>query len=216
MKKIFVVIIFLLYCSTSFGQLLNLNSADGRPILLEKSNLYEGSPYLDDNFNSILITLKGSKEYETIGRLNCLNKVFEYKVNGELYEIDFSEIESIKIKESGLVYKSLNLKENDKGNLFQILIVGDNISLVKKIDFTLMDQNTDSYSNTLSKRRVVRNETIFIFAENRLNSFKKNQKSFLSILPLDEKKKAENYLKMNKVNFNKEEELVLLFSKIAN
>ncbi|SIS91266.1 hypothetical protein [Belliella pelovolcani] len=209
MKCLFLVSFFMLSIASLQAQLLNLNSADGRPIILEKNNIYDGSPYLNEDFKDVILTLDPSKEYKTLGRINFLSKVYEYKFNGELYEIDFSDLKSILFVEEKMLFRILMIDGKKSKDLYQILFENEVLSLIKKVDFGLIDQNTDSYSNTNNKRRIVKNESFYIYRDESLFSFKKNKRSFISILPEELKERAENFFKENKVSFNKEEDLVM-------
>jgi hypothetical protein len=218
---ILFTILFIGISCSSFGQIINLAGADGRPILQEKRNDIDGSPYFSESFESSKIHLKRNPgERETLGRLNFLNNTFEFKNDGDLLEIPFSDIKYL-TTQSALTSEELFFENGEnlglnKNGLFLSLFKDQKISLYKEFSYKLSDVQSDSYSQTEGKRKVMISENLYLLVEGKPMPVKRNLKSFSSVLPTDYQKALAQYSKETKINWKEDKDLVGLLEYLAN
>ncbi len=220
-SSILVLAFFIGYISSGYSQIVNLTTADGRPILQEKNNNIDGSPYFSETYQDSKIILQNeSFVREASGRVNLLNQTFEFKNEGKLLEVTFAEIKSLELMNpsNGLSVKFVNGTQIglSKNMLYQEVFQGDSFDVVKELSYKLSDVQVDGYSQSEAKRKVMESEELFLIVSGKASSFKRNQKSFNSVLPLDFQQKLEQYAKSKKLSWKTDESLIEILEYLDN
>jgi hypothetical protein len=166
-----------------------------------------GSPYFDTNF----YTAKVADNYEKVAiRYNSYKDEIEFQKDGKPLvipkESKFSRIEVAAPKETIVL-----LETNDElsGYFFEI-VNGKNV-LYKKIKTKFIDAIPASNSYASDKPAYFKSldPSYYIKTENGFIKKPKNYKDIINQFP-DKKENLENFFKLNKVKFNKEEDLIKL------
>ena len=220
-SSILVLAFFIGFISTGYTQIVNLTTADGRPILQEKNNSIEGSPYFSDTYQNSRIILQNETQYrEASGRVNLLNQTFEFMNEGKLLEITFPEIKNLELENpsNGLVVKFVNGTQVglSKSMLYQEVYRGESFDVVKELSYKLSDVQVDGYSQSEAKRKVMESEELFLIFSGKASSFKRNQKSFSSVLPQNIQQKLDQYSKSKKLNWKTDENLIEILDFLDN
>lgn len=221
-SSIFLVFAFFIgFISSGLSQIVNLTTADGRPILQEKNNSIEGSPYFSDTYQNSRIILQNETQYrEASGRVNLLNQTFEFMNEGKLLEITFPEIKNLELENpsNGLVVKFVNGTQVglSKSMLYQEVYRGESFDVVKELSYKLSDVQVDGYSQSEAKRKVMESEELFLIFSGKASSFKRNQKSFSSVLPQNIQQKLDQYSKSKKLNWKTDENLIEILDFLDN
>ena len=221
-SSIFLVFAFFIgFISSGLSQIVNLTTADGRPILQEKNNGIEGSPYFSDTYQNSRIILQNETQYrEASGRVNLLNQTFEFMNEGKLLEITFPEIKNLELENpsNGLVVKFVNGTQVglSKSMLYQEVYRGESFDVVKELSYKLSDVQVDGYSQSEAKRKVMESEELFLIFSGKASSFKRNQKSFSSVLPQNFQQKLDQYSKSKKLNWKTDENLIEILDFLDN
>lgn len=220
-STILVFAFFIGFTSSGFSQIVNLTTADGRPILQEKNNNIEGSPYFSETYlDSRIILQNESLVREASGRVNLLNQTFEFMNEGKLLEVTFAEIKILELVNSaqGKVVRFVNGNQIglSKNMLYQEVFQGDSFDIVKELSYKLSDVQVDGYSQTEAKRKVMESEELFLILSGKASSFKRNQKSFNSVLPLDFQQKLEQYAKSKKLSWKTDQNLIEILEYLDN
>ncbi len=220
-STILVFAFFIGFTSSGFSQIVNLTTADGRPILQEKNNNIEGSPYFSETYlDSRIILQNESLVREASGRVNLLNQTFEFMNEGKLLEVTFAEIKILELVNSaqGKVVRFVNGNQIglSKNMLYQEVFQGDSFDIVKELSYKLSDIQVDGYSQTEAKRKVMESEELFLILSGKASSFKRNQKSFNSVLPLDFQQKLEQYAKSKKLSWKTDQNLIEILEYLDN
>ena len=220
-STILVFAFFIGFTSSGFSQIVNLTTADGRPILQEKNNNIEGSPYFSETYlDSRIILQNESLVREASGRVNLLNQTFEFMNEGKLLEVTFAEIKILELGNSaqGKVVRFVNGNQIglSKNMLYQEVFQGDSFDIVKELSYKLSDIQVDGYSQTEAKRKVMESEELFLILSGKASSFKRNQKSFNSVLPLDFQQKLEQYAKSKKLSWKTDQNLIEILEYLDN
>lgn len=220
-STILVFAFFIGFISSGYSQIVNLTTADGRPILQEKNNNIEGSPYFSETYlNSKIILQNESLVREASGRVNLLNQTFEFMNEGKLLEVTFAEIKNLELVNSaqGNVFRFVNGNQVglSKKMLYQEVFQGDSFDVVKELSYKLSDVQVDGYSQSEAKRKVMESEELFLILSGKASSFKRNQKSFNSVLPLDFQQKLEQYAKSKKLSWKTDQNLIEILEYLDN
>jgi hypothetical protein len=221
MKQVFILFLLFVVSGHSYSQIVNLSGADGRPILLEKRNDIEGSPFFSENFQQSIVYLKREpNEREALGRLNLLTNTFEFKSGENLLEIPFSDIKKIITQDNTgvneLVFENGGNLGLDKTKLVLVLFQSRDLGLVKEFGYKLSDLQVDSYSQTEAKRKVMVSENLFLISNGKPVGVKRNLKSFSSALPASYQKSINQYSKENKINWKEDEDLIELLDFLSS
>lgn len=220
-SSILLLAFFIGFISSGYSQIVNLTTVDGRPILQEKNNNIDGSPYFSETYQDSKIILQNeSLVREASGRVNLLNQTFEFKNDGKLLEVTFAEIKSLELENSsnGIVVKFVNGTQVglSKSMLYQIVYQGESFDVVKELSYKLSDVQVDSYSQSEAKRKVMESEELFLILSGKASSFKRNQKSISSVLPQNFQQKLDQYAKSKKLNWKTDDNLIEILEYLDN
>jgi hypothetical protein len=205
----FVSFLTLFSVSNLAAQIVNLSGADGRPIMMETRNDIDGKPYLKEEFSSARLVLKNDpKEKEAFGRLNFLNKSFEFKNDGKLLEVPFSDIEYLFFDGESQEFRNGKSFKLESNNLYLVLYQGQNMALFQEFNYKLSEGQVNSYSGGEAKRKIMETEILYLIIANKPAEVRRNKKSFLSVLPDNLLTAANEYLKKNKISWSDNNQLI--------
>lgn len=216
MKLAFITVLVFLLSLAANAQLVTLSDIGGRPIT-GNAKSYDGSPYLFDIFKDIRIKFSGSAEIVKVqGRYNALDHMIEYERGGDVYELPLKNIDTLYVNEGSseqIVYVNKSITLLSTEGLAQVAYKGVIVSLLLDITKDLNDQAVNGYGTNSSAKRIDTIEKFYLTFDNKILEFR-NKKTFLEALPQDLIKRAEDYLKSNKVNFRSTDDLSNLLKSI--
>ena len=97
----------------------------------------------------------------------------------------------------------------DVGSFFLLNYGSDKIKLLTKVSSSLQKKAGSSYGSKTEDYEYVREERLFIYKDGKGVEIKKNKKSILAALGGDTKD-LENFIRVNKLNLKKEDEITAL------
>ncbi|MBU2997072.1 hypothetical protein KO500_11540 [Cellulophaga baltica] len=175
-----------------------------------------GSPYYKDNFTSGNMLLKEKNFGRYLFKYNIYRDEVELKVN-ELSELEsVKKIVGLRIKlDDSTLLKVVNLKkDNESQKHFVVNLVNGNYNLVKRVYVNFKTPKEAENSLTTNKKaKFTRYEEYFIKSPEKQNYSKveKNKKKFYNLFT-NNSIGIENYVKENKLNIKKEEDLIKLIN----
>jgi hypothetical protein len=217
-KKIYV----LLSCLV---QIFILSQTGGDNIQVQGNNVFsigkratkekhiDGSKYFNGNDFEKVSILGYSKNVQNL-RYDAYNDEMEYNANGNNYYIDKIPDQVIHFIDLNKIYVCFKYKYLGKdyfGYLYQIIDNKDKYSLYKKERIEKLD-GEKSLNGIVGERNdyYVKDKDIYLISKNnQLSKFPKNVNDASEFFSID-KKELENFTKSNKINFNKELDLLKL------
>lgn len=220
MKKIFLALFALSYSFTdaqvhqtgNINNVLGVSYREGRVQsgTEGKSILYDeiqGSPYADKTFKEAKI----AENYDNaFVRYNSFKDEIEY-IDGENIKVvpkdeAFHRVEILFTKEV-LVYTNLG----DEANGYYFEVVGGNTLLFKKVETKYIESKkaSNSYGNDKPATFRTSPEVYYIKTNGKILKDPKKEKQIIEMFP-DKKEALNTFFKQNKINFNKEVDLVRL------
>ncbi len=186
------------------------------PIPKVEENTYLGSPYENKDFQRGIITKNGIILSQNVAlRYNANRDLFEIKKNAVLKDNQArllkktDEIE-LKINNQKYIFLPLN-QDNIKAGYFVILHKGEKASIYKKIYMQFIP-GQKAYSSMAQDVAPTYKEKTTLYISNKEGEFKElpsskggKQKAFTN-----HKKEVKQYIKDNKLNLNKETDLIKL------
>ena len=224
-NTIYYVFIALLISSIAIAQPAVQESSaveyiSGRTVnLMDDPNDYTGSPYYNENF------LKGSILMK--GKIIAFNQELRYNVSKEEFEIKdpanrHSKIvktlirsKDIEIKIGDLTFEYISSSKNSLRGYFITLFKGENYSLFKKITKKYMPSQKAVNSMGKDIEAMYREKEVLYLADDKgvftelSPSKRKKIKAFGDLI-----KEVKTYTKENKLNLNKEKDLIQLVSHV--
>ncbi|ASK31562.1 hypothetical protein CEY12_16215 [Chryseobacterium sp. T16E-39] len=219
MKKIFFIILGLLGQSlySQDSDILNVvttpNGFYSKPIKVNKEDhRTEGSPYVNgDQFDKVNIQ-DYSKNVQDL-RYNAYQDEMEFKMGEELYYANKSN--GLKIEFPGLkkTYQSLTYFYDGKTRSGYLLLLVDNskFSLYKREKMELLagTKSNNGFTTDANDYYAKDKDLYLISKDKKYFKFPKNVSEAAEVFAID-KKELETFAKSNKINFNKEQDLVKL------
>jgi hypothetical protein len=179
----------------------------------------KGSPYLSDKFTSAIISPL-NKTYSV--RYNAFNDEMEVKdSNGEILIMNKTTQDYIiKMTATNQVFKILKSPLNEKLGYYSVVSENQNISLYKKLGKKIKKGKAGSYASLeKSPDQFVKTKTVYYFLQKdskTLQKFPTNKKELLTLFDSN-KDDLKNFIKKNKIKFNKDEglnELIIYLIKL--
>jgi hypothetical protein len=210
---VFLVIAFKVCICFSQG---TLSFYDGTPALEKKHTDIVGSELLYPTWYSGTVTTKEGKTYKGIQlKYNLLEDRLYFLANNGVTMLFNTPVISFIIGDSASKLKDKTFRNGfpATGNLksdayFEILASGK-ITLLKKMTKSIME--TKEYNSPVVKKEIMDNIQYFVFFDNKITAFKKDQ-SFITETLKDKIPDIETYLKSTKLNLKKEEGLIALIA----
>ena len=190
---------------------LNVNSSNLTSVDLRSKKLV-GSPYIDKAFQSGRIV---GQETVYAFRYDAFKDEMEVELQGRAYYMPIPLYLKIEFLNSGKIYEVLKNApgaETEKG-FYLPFVVGDEISLYRKELVKFYEEvpaklGFTKYEPPKLKRT---KDTFFIVKDRTAYTVPKKKKELLQFFPGREKE-VESFLKKQKINLKKEDDLVKLFN----
>ena len=218
MKKIILV----LFCSVSLlfnAQAGNENVSYSTGNFFMKGNrpstreyIIEGTPYVNgDKFTKVVIK-DYSKNVQDL-RYNAYEDEMEFKIDEQLYYANKENNLKIYFPTLNKTYKCFNYNYDGKSKLgyLVVLVDGPKYSLYKKEKMELLkgEKSSNAYSKDANDYYTKEKDLYLVSKNNQLSKFPKKIGDASEFFSID-KKELENFVKTNKINFNKEADLIKL------
>lgn len=219
--KVISVLLFVLVSSSVYAQLGNISDIGlaGKPLMIDADPRFAGSPYLEAKWNTGTVRLNNTSVFENVQlRYNVLEDVPEFTKDEKAYALD-----PLKVRE--FTYVSYNT-EGSKSyifrngftdipgfgakNYFEVLYDGE-ILLLKKFSKQIINDPNATYGSTANKVIQDKQDLFFRIDDRNAGNLKTNKKFVLSLFPGKEKA-IEDYVKVNKLTYKFENDLVLIFA----
>lgn len=224
MKKI-ILIAFLLVADAIFAQAGNENISFSTGNFFMRGNrpstkeyTIDGNPYINGkDFNKVII--EGySKNVQNL-RYNANEDEMEFKEGEDIYFTNKEEGVKIDFPTLKKTYQCLNYSFDDKNRFGYLVLLVDNpkYSLFKKEKIELLkgEKSPNAYSKDANDYYAKQKDLYLIRKEKTFVKLPKNQKEFINDFSLD-KNEFDKFIKDNKLNFSKEEDLKKIIDYLNN
>ncbi|MGG5208957.1 hypothetical protein ACQWU4_08410 [Chryseobacterium sp. MIQD13] len=219
MKKILFITTILL------GQILFSQNSDILNVVTTPDGFYskpgrvhkedrkiDGSPYINgDQFQKVIIK-DYSKNVQDL-RYNAYQDEMEFKMGEELYNANKTEGLRIQFPTLKKTYESLTYSYDGKTKSGYLVLLVDNpkFSLYKREKMELMGGTKSNNGFTKDANDYYENDKdLYLIAKDKkFSKFPKNSSDAASIFSID-KKELDSFVKSNKINFNKEPDMIKL------
>lgn len=167
----------------------------------------EGTKYFFEDWNNRAFIYASNGERMIVNKvnLNMQEKVFESKfINDITFIFSFRNIEKIVVKNR--TFKKY-YGENDIEGVYELIYEADKFSLLKK--FSIKHIPASPNPMTSQKERYIRQYEYFFKKNNEIKPFKMKKKNVISLIGLNDDGtiKMNNFVKMNRLSFKKENDL---------
>jgi hypothetical protein len=167
----------------------------------------EGTKYFFEDWNNRAFIYASNGERMIVNKvnLNMQEKVFESKfINDITFIFSFRNIEKIVVKNR--TFKKY-YGENDIEGVYELIYESDKFSLLKK--FSIKHIPASPNPMTSQKERYIRQYQYFFKKNNEIKPFKMKKKNVISLIGLNDDGtiKMNNFVKMNRLSFKKENDL---------
>jgi len=212
----FILIVFLLIADTIFAQAGNENISfstgnffmrGNRPSTKEK--IIDGTPYINGNDFTKVIIEGYSKNVQNL-RYNAYDDEMEFKEGEDVYFTNKEDGLKIDFPALKKTYQCLNYSYDNKSRFGYLVLLVDNpkYSLFKKEKVELLkgEKSPNAYSKDANDYYAKEKDVYLIKKDNTFSKLPKNQKEFINDFSLN-KTEFDKFIKNNKLNFYKEEDL---------
>ncbi len=172
----------------------------------------DGSPYVNgDKFEKV--TIKDySKNVQDL-RYNAYQDEMEFKMGEELYNANKTEGLRIQFPTLKKTYESLTYSYDNKTKSGYLVLLVDNpkFSLYKREKMELMGgtKSNNGFTKDANDYYEKDKDLYLIAKDKKFSKFPKNSADAATIFSVD-KKDLDNFVKSNKINFNKEPDMIKL------
>lgn len=172
----------------------------------------DGSPYVNgDKFEKVIIK-DYSKNVQDL-RYNAYRDEMEFKIGDELYNANKTEGLKVSFPSLKKTYESINYSYDSKTKSGYLVLLVDNpkFSLYKREKMELMTGTKTNNGFTQDANDYYeRDKDLYLVAKDKkFSKFPKNVSEASEIFSID-KKELETFVKSNKINFNKEPDMIKL------
>lgn len=182
------------------NQVFNVNG-------LTNGNNYDGSPYLHTSFVTSIIKNK-TNTYQVPTRFNTYNNTFELKLADQISTLKKEEYQEVNFEN----HTYIAYQYNNEPTYFEILSSGSHtLMALRKTNFTESKEATTTYG-TNKPARFSPSTTYFYFKENSKNIIELKLKKKEVLKVFNNKNNMDQFIKENKLNLKKENDLIRLFS----
>lgn len=178
-----------------------------------KEYVIDGNPYINgDNFNKVIIN-GYSKNVQDL-RYNAYEDEMEFKMGDELFYANKENNLKIQFPALNKTYKCLNYIDEGRSKLGYLVVLIDNLkhSLYKreKVELLKGEKSTNAYSKDANDYYAKEKDQYLISkGSNQLFRFPKNANDASGFFGTD-KNVLESFVKTNKINFNKGQDIIKL------
>ncbi|MCT2563117.1 hypothetical protein [Chryseobacterium herbae] len=172
----------------------------------------DGSPYVNgDKFEKVMIK-DYSKNVQDL-RYNAYRDEMEFEIGNELYNANKTEGLKVNFPSLKKTYESINYSYDSKTNSGYLVLLVDSpkFSLYKREKMELMAGTRSNNGFTKDANDYYeRDKDLYLVAKNKkFSKFPKNVSEASEFFSVD-KKELETFVKSNKINFNKEPDMIKL------
>lgn len=177
-----------------------------------KEYVVDGSPYTNgDKFNKV--TIKGySKEVQDL-RYNAYEDEMEFKNGSELFYTNKENNLKIQFPDLKKTYESLTYTYDGKTKSGYLVLLVENpkFSLYKREKMELLrgEKSPNAYGKDANDYYAKETDLYLIAKDKKFSKFPKNTSEASGFFSID-KKELETFVKSNKINFNKEPDMIKL------
>ena len=219
MKKILFI------TTTLLGQILFSQNSDILNVVTTPDGFYskpgrvhkedrkiDGSPYINgDQFQKVIIK-DYSKNVQDL-RYNAYQDEMEFKIGEELYNANKTEGLRVQFPTLKKTYESLTYSYDGKTKSGFLVLLVDNpkFSLYKREKMELMGgtKSNNGFTKDANDYYEKDKDLYLIGKDKKFSKFPKNSADAAAIFSVD-KKDLDNFVKSNKINFNKEPDMIKL------
>lgn len=215
--KLFIFGVLVLSSATlSIAQIANVIKISGEPLLIQKYDKVEGTPYFGGEqwVTGSVIDFHGRKHENISLRYNAYEDALEVKKNGDAIIVNKGSIvsfEFISIDQFG--NQKLFLFKNgfslsgaiDKFSYFRILYDNERLKVLEKVKTIQIKVTPASYGESDYEKFVSDNDT-YLLINDRLEKTAINQKSLTNAFPLH-KSLIKEFIKSKNLNLKNEDDL---------
>lgn len=220
-----ILIALALVTNVMYGQVGNENVSfstgnffmrGNRPSTKEKT--IDGTPYINGNDFSKVVIGGYSKNVQNL-RYNANEDEMEFKEGEEIYFTNKEDGLKIDFPTLRKTYQCLNYSFDNKNRFGYLVLLVDHpkYSLFKKEKIELLkgEKSPNAYSKDANDYYAKQKDLYLVRKENTFHKFPKNQKELINDFSLN-KNEAEKFIKDNKLNFSKEEDLKKIIDYLNN
>lgn len=177
-----------------------------------KEYVIDGNPYTTgEKFSKVMI--KGfSKDVQDL-RYNAYEDEMEFKNGEELFYVNKGTNIKIQFPDLKKTYESLTYTYDGKVKSGYLVLLVDNpkFSLYKREKMELLkgEKSTNSYTKDANDYYAKETDLYLVAKDKKFSKFPKNVSEASGIFSID-KKELETFVKSNKINFNKEPDMIKL------
>lgn len=211
MKLLTTLVLLLCFTNASKAQVY-LRDIQGRVIRETNFAGVIGSPFENDEFLNGNVMLTNNDEYENVPiKYNIYNDELYFKNTKD--EMLLSFVIPVKwFKLAGQTYlNGFPEIDNYTKNTFYGFVAGNKIKLLFKVYKTIAESRP--YNSPNVEKKFERYKDYYILKEGKMYRFKPSKKDLLNLY-VSEGPKIEEYIKKEKINFKKEEDLVKIIDFI--
>ena len=180
-------------------------------LLDDKASSVVGSQYFEKDFLSAKVS--GLEDEQVIVRYNVVKDEIEFRKEGKNYEMFKTDGLVVKILKNNKVYKvfDFNFKgENKKGYLIALTEFEKVNFLTKEvITYVPFKEPSSAYGESVPAHYRHDKNVNFIQINSVISEMPRKKKDLLKLFP-EHSNEVQAYLKTNKVDFNKESDLLIL------
>jgi hypothetical protein len=220
-QNITLGLILCLTSSLSISQSVSLDFARERSLMSNDLNskiIADGTPYIDENFS--LVRIRQYKEKLYNARYNAFNGELEVKIETDKVIVldrktDFEVVFTLTNKTYRAV-DYINEKSISKRGFLVVFSEDKNYSLFKEehIQYFEKVEATSSYQQDKPARFKRDDDVYYLKLDDKVTFVPQNKKDFIKAFP-EQSKKLKSYMKENKLNPKKEDELLTLVKYLS-
>ncbi|MCB0398877.1 MAG: hypothetical protein KDD26_04495 [Winogradskyella sp.] len=212
-KLLALILLFLITGIKVNSQNVNIDIATERNLMSKNTSAKieaEGSPYIDEEFKIIKIEQYQGQTF--IGRYNAYNDEMEVKLDDEkIVALDNSSNYKVTFTNSSKTYKTFSYT-TENGDLKQGFLVlieeNDNFSLLKREQIKFYDKEKAASTYQKDKPATFRreNDSYYLKLGDKITLLPQKKSSLLKEFP-ENSDALKTFIKKNKINLKKEEDL---------
>ncbi|WP_245985459.1 hypothetical protein [Epilithonimonas hominis] len=215
-----IILVFLLTQTFTFAQVGNENVSFSTGNFFMRGNrpstkeyVIDGIPYPNGKQFDKVIIQGFSKDVQNL-RYNAYDDEMEFQENATTYFTNKEENLKINFPTLKKIYKTVNYSIDGKSKFGYLVLLLDNpkYSLYKreKVELLKGEKSPSAYGKDANDYYSKQKDIYLIEKDKKFIKFPKNKKEFLDEFNFLSKDEFENYLKINNINFSKEDSLIKL------
>lgn len=216
MKYIFIVA-FVLFEGLAFGQVGNENISFSTGNFFMRANrpttkeyVIDGNPYINSKSFEQVIVPGYSSNIQNL-RYNAYDDEMEFEDGGQIYYANKEDGLKIEFKGLKKTYQILNYSFDSKSRFGYLVVLVDNpkYSLYKreKVELLKGEKSPNAFSKDANDYYAKERDLYLVKKDSEFFKFPKNSKEFITRFSIDQSE-FEKFLKVNKLSFSKEGDMI--------